>query len=285
MGKEVPKVLLSGNRRDITKWRLEESCKRTKERRPDLYQKYLHLEQILQRMKKKKRNYIYQMESLSTGRGTLKYEGEAENAIIVCEKLAKELLVEGLSDGELQTIFGTVQILLAGEPVPMDYEIVTSQEELKDYLLQHRDGVVVKREMLGCYTRRESISQRRKDIDILPTEQLQDTYRTITLQKKEDPSIPDFPMTYGYVCKEEDQLLGFVAGKCIGRIDYLWVADWTKKDEVAKSLLAAATNEALQNDMTAVLRLLTEQVEAKKVAEECGFIFSENCLWNIRMGR
>lgn len=36
-GMRVPDVLLSGHHKNIEKWRLEESIKRTKERRPDLY--------------------------------------------------------------------------------------------------------------------------------------------------------------------------------------------------------------------------------------------------------
>lgn len=43
--KAVPEVLLSGNHEKIAKWRLEQSIERTKERRPDLYKKYLHLQQ------------------------------------------------------------------------------------------------------------------------------------------------------------------------------------------------------------------------------------------------
>jgi len=35
-GKQVPEVLLSGHHENIRKWRLEQSVKRTKERRPDL---------------------------------------------------------------------------------------------------------------------------------------------------------------------------------------------------------------------------------------------------------
>lgn len=40
-GLEVPEVLLSGNHKLIEKWRYEQSIKRTKERRPDLYEKYV----------------------------------------------------------------------------------------------------------------------------------------------------------------------------------------------------------------------------------------------------
>lgn len=39
MGKRVPEVLLSGHHANIEKWRLEQSNIRTRERRPDLYEK------------------------------------------------------------------------------------------------------------------------------------------------------------------------------------------------------------------------------------------------------
>lgn len=38
LGRSVPEVLLSGHHENITKWRKEQSVKRTKERRPDLYE-------------------------------------------------------------------------------------------------------------------------------------------------------------------------------------------------------------------------------------------------------
>ncbi len=41
-GKEVPEILLSGNHKEIAKWRLDKSIEITKTRRPDLYEKYLN---------------------------------------------------------------------------------------------------------------------------------------------------------------------------------------------------------------------------------------------------
>lgn len=41
MDKKVPDVLLSGHHKNIEKWRLEQSIKRTKEFRPDLYELYM----------------------------------------------------------------------------------------------------------------------------------------------------------------------------------------------------------------------------------------------------
>lgn len=40
-GLKVPDVLLSGNHKLINQWRYEQSLKRTKDRRPDLYEKYI----------------------------------------------------------------------------------------------------------------------------------------------------------------------------------------------------------------------------------------------------
>lgn len=39
-GRRVPEILLSGHHANIAKWRHEQSLERTKERRPDLYEKY-----------------------------------------------------------------------------------------------------------------------------------------------------------------------------------------------------------------------------------------------------
>jgi tRNA (guanine37-N1)-methyltransferase len=36
-GKKVPEVLLSGHHKNISEWRRQESLKRTKERRPDIF--------------------------------------------------------------------------------------------------------------------------------------------------------------------------------------------------------------------------------------------------------
>ena len=40
-GMKVPEVLISGNHKEIEKWRREKAIEKTKEKRPDLYEKYL----------------------------------------------------------------------------------------------------------------------------------------------------------------------------------------------------------------------------------------------------
>lgn len=41
MGRRVPDILLSGHHANIEKWRLEQAVSRTRERRPDLYERYV----------------------------------------------------------------------------------------------------------------------------------------------------------------------------------------------------------------------------------------------------
>lgn len=56
-GRKVPSVLLSGHHANIEAWRKEQSILRTKERRPDLYEKWIGVEQnkrFLEKLEKKK---------------------------------------------------------------------------------------------------------------------------------------------------------------------------------------------------------------------------------------
>ena len=70
--KPVPKVLLSGNTREIEKWRLEQSKLRTRERRPDLYAAYEKMQAASTRMREAdKRLHIDMLECISRGRGEL----------------------------------------------------------------------------------------------------------------------------------------------------------------------------------------------------------------------
>ena len=56
MGKRVPEVLLSGHHLNIAKWRLEQAEIRTRQRRPDLYEKYQIEKEEMQKKTKKSKN-------------------------------------------------------------------------------------------------------------------------------------------------------------------------------------------------------------------------------------
>lgn len=66
-GKKVPEVLLSGHHKNIENWRLEQAVERTRQRRPDLYEKYMEeqkrLEELNPKKKKRKKSNLNKMTS------------------------------------------------------------------------------------------------------------------------------------------------------------------------------------------------------------------------------
>ena len=85
--KKVPDVLLSGNTKKINAWRLEEAIKRTKERRPDLYQRYEELQECKAKLMKKKILHMDMIELINRGR-----------AVIVLKEFDKILLRDKNTD-------------------------------------------------------------------------------------------------------------------------------------------------------------------------------------------
>lgn len=69
--KKVPEVLLSGNQKNIDAWRLEQSIKRTKERRNDLYEMYLRLQECKGKLVLRKLLHIDMIELINRGRAIL----------------------------------------------------------------------------------------------------------------------------------------------------------------------------------------------------------------------
>lgn len=65
-GREVPEVLVSGNHQLIDLWRFEESLRLTKDRRPDLFEKYLRTERKFSKQERKIIDKILQEKSSTT---------------------------------------------------------------------------------------------------------------------------------------------------------------------------------------------------------------------------
>nr|WP_082223826.1 tRNA (guanosine(37)-N1)-methyltransferase TrmD [Lachnobacterium bovis] len=77
-GKKVPEVILSGNTKEIEKWRLEQSIIRTKERRSDLYVKYEESIECIDALKKNKINYADIINLFETGRAEIIHKDDSQ---------------------------------------------------------------------------------------------------------------------------------------------------------------------------------------------------------------
>lgn len=74
----MPEVLLSGNQKHIDAWKKEQSILRTKERRPDLYARYVRLQECRQLLMKQKLLHIDMIELINRGRAQLLYFGQGQ---------------------------------------------------------------------------------------------------------------------------------------------------------------------------------------------------------------
>ena len=66
-GREVPKILLSGDHKKIEAWRLEQSILRTEKKRPDLYGKYLETQALIEELSENKLIHMDMIELLRRG--------------------------------------------------------------------------------------------------------------------------------------------------------------------------------------------------------------------------
>lgn len=64
-GKRVPEILLSGDHAKVDAWRLEQSIARTKERRPDLYEKYMAEHPPVEKKKRRRKKHTTNEEEQS----------------------------------------------------------------------------------------------------------------------------------------------------------------------------------------------------------------------------
>ena len=112
--KKVPEVLLSGNQKKIDAWRIEASVERTKSRRPDLYEKYMALQDCKAFLMKQKLLHIDMIELINRGRAILVARDEdkillkdKDTGIVYYTGDSVEFL-KGLPDPVRQSIFKIV---------------------------------------------------------------------------------------------------------------------------------------------------------------------------------
>lgn len=158
--KPVPKVLLSGNHRNIRKWRLEQSEERTAQRRPDLYEKYREKQNLIRELSARKREHIHMMELLDLGNGeivfrkgknVILYDRKAQGYLLTGEESGKEKLMEALLHDRKKAERKCGYILSTLRYLP---------EELEDMGAVFAETVLVN----GCYTRKEPLTVKYKEI-------------------------------------------------------------------------------------------------------------------------
>ena len=267
-GKKVPDVLLSGNHGKITQWRLEQSKERTKQRRPDLYGKYQKKEQIIKRLSKNKRNNIHIMENLSRGRGEILYE--EGNNILVYDRSCKMCMLTVTSPEAGAKIL---------DYVPEEVELfVTSQEFMNELVCERFAMAEFLHCYQSCYTQRELLPVKHKDIRLLTMDNLsylKEHYSLVGGDYAED-RIRAKVMYGAYV---DDRLVGFVGIHNDGSTGLLFVEEGYRRQGIGEALLSFIINRQKEWGYIPYAQAETDNEKSLKLQEKLGLYLAQDTIW------
>lgn len=267
-GKRVPEVLLSGDHRKISVWRLEQSIELTRKRRPDLYERYLEQEKLIKKLSANKRHNLHMMESLSRGRTEI-LVNEGGN-VLLWDRECSLCMLSAESAAGSERIWNAI-------PNETKYAIVS--QEFLGTTLQEKLGFRIMGECIqACYTQKNPLPVRHKDIRPLEEEYLACLMKHYYGQDKE------------YLRKRAaaGALYGaFVDGRAVGvsgwrsdgSLGLLYVEEDFRRQGIGVSLEAFCINRQLEMGYVPYGQIDVSNEAAKRLQERLGLYMSGESLW------
>lgn len=282
-GKEVPSVLLSGNRKKIEGWRKEQAVQRTKERRPDLYEKYRVLEECRTFLMKQKLLHIDMIECINRCRAEVLYwDGEE----ILLRETESGVFFHTMEKSEYKVSRKVTDILLE-EGKKESICLVLHQKELVPWVernLSLRNSVTC---LQAVCTRRER----------LPVRGLYraDTFETMNgcrIRTLEQAQLPYVMANYDGELSEEyfrdriakgqmkgaflgEQLAGFIGLHDEGSIGMLWIAPGHRHEKLGQALETVMVNEGLEKGEIPYGQIRPENQPSIALQEKLGLCLSK----------
>ena len=287
-GKKVPPVLLSGNRKEIEGWRKERSVERTKERRPDLYEKYRVLEECRMFLMKQKLLHIDMIECINRCRAEVLYWGGTE--MLLRENGSGVFFHTKTLEAEREP--SGYQISQKAADIIWEEEkknpicLVLHQKELLPWVEQNlhlRNSVTC---LQAVCTRRERLPVR--GLYRADTMETLSGLRIRTLEIKQLPYVTahydgDLSETYfrerigagqmkGAFLGE--QLVGFIGMHDEGSIGMLWIAPEHRRKKLGQALETVMANEGLERGEIPYSQIRPENEPSIALAKKLGFYLS-----------
>lgn len=265
--REVPKVLLSGDHRRISEWRLEQAKRRTEHVRPDLYKKYQDKQLLIKQLSGDKRNNIHIMESLARGRGEILYWQGGNVLVYDREALTCMLLSEDEKAASL---------LLDRTPKETEWFLVV-QEPLADWMTAQGFGV-----WGSCsqylYTARETLPVgyreiRRLTMDDLPY--VSGHYEHDTAEYVAERI--QAGVMYGAFAAGRQ--VGFIGTHSEGSMGMLYVEEAFRRQGIAEALESYNVNRYLEKGWTPYCHVIEGNEVSEHLQEKLGFYKAKNHVW------
>ncbi len=265
--KRVPQVLLSGNHKKITSWRLEQSIEKTQMRRPDLYQKYCIKQKVITRLAKEKRRYIHMMEFLNRGIGDVLYENEmniflGDSGVYMISATSKDEAVH----------------MLNGRFHNVSCDVAVTQEFVKELLEQEFHMRTTMKCYQACYTNKVPLPVRHKNIKVLTKEKLGyiiENYDCMPVEYvKERLEAGCFWGAY-----EQDRLIGFIGIHAEGSMGMLFVDEEYRRKGIGESLESFIINLQLTNGQIPYCQIVEGNEASKALQEKLGLYIAQKPMW------
>lgn len=275
--KPVPEVLLSGNHRNIQAWRLERSLERTRQRRPDLYERYQAQQDFIRELAKQKRRYIHLMELLARDMAWEVCRGEKSLLLHVENTQTYALYAESPREAEQLLGQGGADRLWGQEQM----KILVCQESVRDFLTERYGLAVGGVCRQACYTRRESLRVQHRDIRPLTIDDLdhvagryQACERTYLRQRILAEAM------YGvYMSGGDTSPAGFIGIHEDGSMGMLYVDEAYRRQGLASSLEGWLVNRHLKRGETAYCRVEEGNPAAMQLQEKLSLCLCGEPMW------
>ncbi len=287
--KEVPAILLTGNQKEIDKWRREQAVLRTRQRRPDLFRTYCRLEKIKEALCTEKLLHTDMIAAIDRG-----------SAKVVFWKKEEILLYDLQTDIYYHTNLSqsSRQSFLQG--FVMEENDVLSKHPC-NCLVLHQQKFVKRAELLfelkktmSCnqvvYTRHEKAPVSglyRPDGKCMPNglvikqltkehaKLVSEAYLTMDKEYVEE-RILSGAMIGAFV---EEKMLGFCGNHNDGEIGMLYVYPDYRRQKVAKALVTYLINQKLDTGQVPFGQIVDTNESSRKLAEGLGMYTSKTQLY------
>lgn len=277
--KKVPEVLLSGNQKKIGEWRLEQSVQRTRQRRPDLYEKYEALQECKKWMMRQKLLHIDMIELINRGRARIVYRD------------AKELLLRDMVSGiyfhtrmaDVPTEWNLPQELGKDERIEC---IAIHQREMVPFMEKYFHLKTDMECMQGAYTRKEKLPVRGL---YGPDGRGENGFSIRVLSEEFIPFVTEHYSEIGteeyvtdrirhgavYGAFYDEKIVGFIADHEEGSIGMLYVLPEYRKRHVAMALETYCMNLAIERGEIPYGQIVLGNEASIRLQEKMGICFAK----------
>lgn len=259
----VPEVLLSGNHKLVDKWRKEQSEERTKQRRPDLYEKYQAKQRLIKQLSKDKRNNIHMMESLTHGRSEILYAKDGD--VLLYDEQSRYAMILAKDNA------GAMKM---ADLVPEKVELITTSQSFVNEALAQKGYQAYCECAQYLYPQKVTLPVKHKDIRVLTEEHadyvcehycgcnISDSRRAYILNRIRAKAL--------YGAFVDEQLIGFAGNHDEGSTGLLHVEEAYRGMGLALSLEAYVINRQLEQGRVPYGHVVYGNEASAKLQEKLG---------------